>query len=103
MSTEQVTLSSEPLVRWELADSLWLEGTEDALQENGVLQDWRAWSTQAAARSIYLHPDLVLAAARAKSLIYVHSCNTPAGPARPACLAALAPKARQVRLTARLP
>jgi hypothetical protein len=86
-------------------ERLWLEGTKDTFHDHGVLQDWLRWVTQGPESSIYLHPNLVLAAPAesASPLVYVRRSGTQSGTAQPACLAALAPKARRVRLTPGLP
>jgi Acetyltransferase (GNAT) domain len=119
MSVEQVALASSALARSELpaefpgaldslparVEPLWLEGTEEVLQDKGVLPDWLDLVMQGPASSIYLHPGLVVAAAseRVAPLIYVHGIGSHAGTAQPACLAALAPKTRRVRFVPGLP
>jgi hypothetical protein len=119
MSAKQVTLSSDSLPRSKpsaalpgplgpslgTGEPLWLEGTEDAMQEKGILQDWLRWVTQGPASTVYLHPALVLAAAResAAPLVYVRRTGTQAWTEQPACLAALAPKTRHVHVVPGLP
>src|SRR5437879_581114 len=112
MITEPAPLSSEALSRPDaaavipgpydppsgLAEPLWLEGNADTIDDHGVLQDWIRWVTHGAACSICLHPNLVLAAPpeSAAPLLYLRHTSTQSGTAQPACLAALAPKARRV-------